>query len=86
MVALKGKPSSKEKRERSKRLQRGSLRVDTQYAGGVYLQPVLGGQVHRQTSLPSSLLPPVMDKTQVAACMCVLTLHAMMTKGQWRVG
>lgn len=40
------------------------------YAGGVYLQPFLGGQVHRQTSLPSSLLPPVMDKTQVDVCVC----------------
>ena len=33
-------------------LLRGSLCVDTQHAGGVYLQAVLGGQVHRQTWLP----------------------------------
>lgn len=72
VVAVKGTDSSREKRERSERLQRGSLCVDTQYAGGVYLQPVLGGQVHRQSSLPSSLLPPVMDKTGgMYMCVCV---------------
>lgn len=59
------------------RLQRGSLCVDTQYAGGVYLQPVLGGQVHRQTSLPSLQLPLVTDKTYAEACRCMFVCRCM---------
>lgn len=35
--------------QRENGLLRGSLCVDMQHAGGVYLQPVLGGQGQRQT-------------------------------------
>lgn len=44
-----GRVAAVKETQRENGLLRGSLCVDMQHAGGVYLQPALGGQVHRQT-------------------------------------